>query len=111
MQNFCPRRVGAAFSNPLLRGLVPFYHKADAREWLLRLAHSRNPRNHRSFEMSDKLRDDASGHTHQGAEPGRISGDRKANPKTEGTNRDCDDSRESTNQGHGHPREERGHRD
>jgi hypothetical protein len=31
--------------------------------------------------------------------------------KTEGTNRDFDESGESQNQGHGHPREERGTRD
>jgi len=31
----------------------------------------------------------------------------KHRSKTEGTNRDFDDRRESANQGHGHPREER----
>ena len=33
----------------------------------------------------------------------------KHRSKTEGTNRDFDERRESANQGHGHPREERGH--
>ncbi|MGH7448563.1 MAG: hypothetical protein ACREK1_11280 [Longimicrobiales bacterium] len=32
---------------------------------------------------------------------------REHRSKTEGTNRDFDDSREAGNQGHGHPREER----
>jgi hypothetical protein len=33
---------------------------------------------------------------------------RKQDSKTAGTNRDFDESGESVNQGHGHPREERG---
>lgn len=32
----------------------------------------------------------------------------KSRSKTEGTNRDFDETGESRNQGHGHPREERG---
>ena len=63
--------------------------------------------------MTEPREEQTVGHTHQGAEPGRIGG-REAKQahgsKTEGTNRDFDETRESANQGHGHPREERGDR-
>ena len=63
--------------------------------------------------MAEQREDHTTGHTHQGAEPGRIGGrndDDRNSSKTAGTNRDFDETRESANQGHGHPREERGDR-
>lgn len=39
--------------------------------------------------------------------PQKQADDRQHRSKTEGTNRDFDESGESRNQGHGHPREER----
>lgn len=52
--------------------------------------------------MTDKSPDQGEGDHNQGAEFG--TSDRA----TRGTNRDADTSGESRNQGHGHPREERG---
>jgi hypothetical protein len=44
--------------------------------------------------------------------PQKESAGRKHSVRTAGTNRDFDDTDESRNQGHGHPREERrGHND
>ena len=63
--------------------------------------------------MTEPHEEQTIGHTHQGAEPGRIGGrDEKNahNSRTAGTNRDFDDTREAANQGHGHPREERSDR-
>jgi len=40
--------------------------------------------------------------------PSRRAASPERNSKTEGTNRDFDDKGDSRNQGHGHPREERG---
>ncbi len=63
--------------------------------------------------MTDKREDQNIGHTHQGAEPGRVGGRQDAgssdkhSSRTAGTNRDFDEKQESANQGHGHPREER----
>ena len=61
--------------------------------------------------MADERDDKTVGHTHQGAEPGRIGGKQDDHSsRTSGTNRDFDETQESANQGHGHPREERGDR-
>lgn len=45
---------------------------------------------------------------HSDGSPGSEKAPHRASESTQGTNRDFDESGEARNQGHGHPREERG---
>lgn len=58
--------------------------------------------------MTDPRKERDGGKVTSGDGPSKRDASPKQNSKTEGTNRDFDESGESRNQGHGHPREERG---
>ena len=57
--------------------------------------------------MPDPMKERDGGAVSNSDLPSRKAAAPQQNSKTEGTNRDFDESRESKNQGHGHPREER----
>jgi hypothetical protein len=58
--------------------------------------------------MANPRRGQEDGTVETDASPQKETAKRAHRSKTEGTNRDFDESGESDNQGHGHPREERG---
>jgi hypothetical protein len=57
--------------------------------------------------MTDSKRTQQEG-TSRPKSPQKDEAQRKHSDRTAGTNRDFDESEEARNQGHGHPREERG---
>lgn len=58
--------------------------------------------------MVDPRRERDGGAVKPGSSPQKDSAKQRHRSKTEGTDRDFDESGESDNQAHGHPREERG---
>ncbi len=58
--------------------------------------------------MTDERRERNGGQRTAPSNPAKQDDADKHRSKTEGTDRDFDERRESANQGHGHPREERG---
>ena len=58
--------------------------------------------------MTDPRRERSGGTVKPSEGPQKRAAEPQHNSRTEGTNRDFDESGESANQGHGHPREERG---
>lgn len=58
--------------------------------------------------MADPRKEHGAGTVKAPASPQKDDSQRQHRSKTEGTNRDFDESGTSDNQGHGHPREERG---
>jgi hypothetical protein len=58
--------------------------------------------------MTDPRREQSGGTVKPSADPQKRADESQRGSKTEGTNRDFDETGESENQGHGHPREERG---
>lgn len=58
--------------------------------------------------MVDPRRERDGGTVKPGPSPLKQGSKQEHSSKTEGTNRDFDESGQSANQGHGHPREERG---
>jgi hypothetical protein len=58
--------------------------------------------------MTDPRRERDGGKLTTPASPQKQQSQRQHGSSTEGTNRDFDESGESQNQGHGHPREQRG---
>lgn len=58
--------------------------------------------------MTDPRREQEGGRLTTPESPQKQQSGRQHSSKTAGTNRDHDESGESKNQGHGHPREERG---
>ena len=58
--------------------------------------------------MTDERRERNGGQHTAPSNPAKQDDEQKHRSKTAGTDRDFDERRESANQGHGHPREERG---
>ena len=58
--------------------------------------------------MTDPRRERSGGTVKPTDGPQKRASESERNAKTAGTDRDFDESGESVNQGHGHPREERG---
>jgi hypothetical protein len=62
----------------------------------------------REIEMTDPGTKRQDGRITRPKSPQKEPSQRKHSERTAGTNRDFDETEEARNQGHGHPREERG---